>query len=148
MKNLPLIGLCTALIALILFLTTPYMALASAAYFCMIAGLLQRKKNRFLHRKLMVAATGLDILLVLSLEIQRNAVKTAMEFSLNPLQQAHVVCSLIAVVLYGFVIFYGYTLWHAGSVRARQLHKRLGIAAFVFRTLGFLLMFSLLGRAH
>ncbi len=83
---------------------------------------------------------AIDLLLVLVLQIQRNAVHTALEFSLSPLQQAHVVASTIATVLYFPTLYLGWTR------RSRVWHLRVGVLAFLFRTFGFILMFSLLSR--
>lgn len=124
---------------------TPHMFVATFAYLLMVNGLVHRK-NKKLHVKLMNSAIGLDLALVLLLELSRNAVDTALSFSLSPLQQAHIVASSLATALYIPILILGwlrYTEKLKGSA-SRSWHLRLGVVAFIFRSLGFLFMFSLL----
>jgi hypothetical protein len=123
---------------------TPYMAVATLAYALMTVGLLNRK-NKQRHVRLMAIAITLDVLIVLILELQKDAVQTALDFSLAPLQQLHVGTSSIAVLLYIPVVYLGFKRFRGlGDLNTRLWHIRLGIGAFIFRTLGFILMFSLL----
>ena len=134
-------------LALLCRFVTPYMWIASLAYAFMVSGMLFRKSSRRIHVYLMSSAMALDLALVGTLEIKRNAVEKALEFSLGPWQQAHIMASLLALSLYGPVFALG--LWRylrpGSPAPARLWHIRLGIAAFVLRSLGFLLMFSMLG---
>lgn len=145
----PLAPLLTvAALALVLasavLLLPPFMAAATFSYSCLLAGISARRR-RTLHVPLMAAGMLIDLAIVLTLEIQRNAVKTALSFSLSPLQQMHIGASTIATILYFPLIFLGIRSWF-GSARDRSLHRKLGTLAFLFRTLGFLLMFSLLWK--
>lgn len=128
------------------FVATPYMGAATFAYALMAFGLFLRKRSRPWHRRLMFGAMGIDLSLVLLLELQRSAIETVASLELAPLPFAHVLCSTLALVLYAPLIYLGQKLWKAENPRLRQWHLRLGITAFVLRSLGFLLMFSLLGR--
>ena len=124
---------------------TVFMTLATIAYFSLVTGLLLRK-SRIIHARLMRFGILLDISIVLLLQIQRHAVQTALKFSLSPLQQAHIGASLVATLLYFPILYLGWTLLKnpRRSKELRPLHIRLGVTAFIFRSAGFLLMFSLL----
>lgn len=131
----------------IIFLwTTLYMGLASFAYFLMLGGLAHRRKPS-VHVKFMGASMLLDLSLVLVLEFQRSAIGTAIGMKLGPLQQGHIVSSTLALVLY-FPVFYlgwrSHVLAAKGVAPKRKWHVGLGILAFGLRTIGFILMFSLL----
>lgn len=123
---------------------TPYMGFATLAYGLMNIGLMNRRRSS-IHVSYMISAIALDLALVLTLELQRDAIKTAISFSLTPLQQAHILISSMATVLYIPIIILGYRLY-CGRLNGlgRLWHRRLGIAGYVFRSLGFFLMFSLL----
>lgn len=128
-------------------LATPYMGIATTAYGLMVCGLIYKYRTS-LHTRFMLGAIGLDLFLVLFLEYQRHAIETALAFKLSPLQQAHIGVSTLATVLYFPVLYLGITLWRDYTKRERLIgwHKKIGITAFVFRTLGFILMFSLLAK--
>jgi hypothetical protein len=142
-----LLALLAALGLAIAALTTPYMGAASFAYFLMVAGLAFRLRHRLLHRRLMFSAMGIDLSLVLLLELQRSAIGTVIALEMGSWQFAHVLFSTLALLLYGPMIYLGKALWSRETPGLRTWHKRVGIAAFTFRTLGFVLMFSLLERA-
>jgi hypothetical protein len=132
--------------ALVGVFTSFYMGAASFAYFLMVLGLRYRRESRLAHRKLMFSAMGIDLSLVLLLEIQRNAIETVAAFDLTAWQFSHVLASTLAVTLYLPMIILGKKLWEREDARIRLWHKRIGITAFVLRSAGFLLMFSLLSR--
>lgn len=104
-----------------------------------------RKKTRW-HVALMLSAIAIDIGLVLTLAIRRGAVGTALEFKLGTLPQLHILFSTLAILLYLPVAWIGWTLFKSrvSAPSRKRLHMRFGWAAFVLRSLGFLLMFSLL----
>ena len=135
-----LVGAGTAIAA------TPYMGLATFSYFLMVAGIVCRRGSRHAHRAFMLSAVTIDLSLVLALEWQRGATATAAAFTLSPWQTAHVAASTLAVILYVPLLWAGFRLWQAEGPSLRRRHRILGITAFVLRTLGFLLMFGLLGR--
>lgn len=126
------------------FFITPHMIVASFAYLCFFSGMILRR-NKIYHPRLMMTGMATDIILVLSLEIQRSAVKTALGFSLNFFQQLHIVFSLIAVLYYVPVFYLGLKRLKGTATLAQQRsHIRLGVTALALRTLGFILMFSFL----
>lgn len=129
----------------VLHFTTPYMACATLAYSLMVTGLIFRKETR-IHFKIMGLAIFLDLSIVLVLEIKRHAIHTALSFTLSPLQQCHIAMSSVAAVLYLPILVLGFIrLVGRGTRSMRSAHITLGISAFIFRTLGFFLMFSMLG---
>ena len=119
-------------------------ALARRSYSSLLAGICLRR-NRKLHVPLMAGGILLDLMIVLALEIERNAVKTALSFTLSPLQQLHVGASTVATMLYFPLVYFGYRSWRDGK-GASAAHRKLGVAAFAFRTAGFFLMFALLWK--
>ena len=127
---------------------TPYMLIASMAYTLMLTGFRLRRENQTLHISFMLAAIALDLTLVLILQIQRDAVHAAIHGQYSILQRSHIATSLVATLLYFPMLGLGYlnTRPKASPQRLKTLHKWLGIACFTFRTLGFFLMFSLIGK--
>ncbi len=125
-------------------MTTPFMGLATLAYGAMICGYWERK-NRKSHVRLMSFAIFLDLALVITLELRREAIETAISMTFGPLQQAHIFFSLVATILYFPILFFGFYLWkNPGPSPIKTWHIRLGKVAFFCRTLGFFLMFTLL----
>jgi hypothetical protein len=126
-----------------------YSSLATLAFALLLTGFGLRKRGRGRHALLMGLGMALDLALVLVLEFSRDAVGTALGDELNPWQQAHVAASAMAVLLYFPVFTMGWLrLFYTESRPALRLwHIRLGYGALFFRTLGFLFMFSIAGRA-
>lgn len=122
--------------------STGYMAFAGLTYFTLVFGLVN-KKNKYLHVRLMSTAMIVDVSLVLLLEIQRNAIETTLESNLNWMQQTHIYSSTLAVLFYIPAAILGYKLYN-NLKSSRAWHLRLGGLAFLFRTIGFILMFSLI----
>lgn len=150
-KNLSPIGRVVAWLFLfgllaVFYFTTPYMTVATFAYFCLILGLIERKKRNF-HMSLMLTGIIADILIVLVLEGTRSAIGTAVGTPLTGLQYLHISVSLLAVLFYLPVLFLGYFL--AGQVddraKLRSRHLKFGVTAFVLRSVGWISMFSFLG---
>lgn len=130
--------------------TTPYMTVAALAYFLLVTGLLKRKENKKTHAILMSLGILTDLLLVLVLEIQRGAIDTTFSFTLSPLQQAHIFSSSLAVLFYFPTVYLGIRRYRGTltTPASKRLHIRLGLTAFIFRTLGFILMFSLISHVR
>ena len=128
------------------YLGTPHMAFATCSYGLLILGLLLRQHPKA-HATLMSLGIVGDLGLVLLLEVQRGAINTAVSFTLSPLQQAHIGMSTLATVLYFPTLYLGIQrLRGLGDRTTRSRHLTFGLLALVFRTLGFIFMFSLLGR--
>lgn len=140
--------LFAAPLSLSIIVQRPFMVAATLAYFFIVMGIYTRKRERNTHVKFMAAGIGIDLTIVLTLEFQRQAINTAIEMSMSWLQISHVLASTAAVIFYLPVVTLG--ILHIKG-RAKNIpanwHKRLGITAFVFRTLGFALMFSLLTKS-
>lgn len=128
----------------IIFLNKYYWIVSTLAYFSMVAGILLRKKRQS-HVTFMGLAVFLDLVIVLTLQTRKDAIGTALSFSLDTVQQLHILASTIALILYFPVVAVGFLRWtgRLSSQKSQIFHKRLGIVAFVFRTLGFFLMFSM-----
>ncbi|MBC7692177.1 MAG: hypothetical protein H7222_10435 [Methylotenera sp.] len=156
------LGITLTLVGLLVLnhFITPYMSLAAISYSLLVAGLIFRK-DRKVHPILMSCGIAMDLTIVLALQIQRDAVQTAMKFSLSALQQLHIACSSVATALYIPVVVLGILLLRSAQPdpkspsrpelkMKRQVwrfwHLRLAVTAFIFRSLGFLLMFSMLEK--
>ncbi len=117
--------------------------MAACAWLILVLGYTQRK-HRERHIPLMLTGIFMDIGLVLYLQLTRDALRTAFSFTLPALRQLHVTTSSVAFVLYFPVLVTG---WRLGTGTAREplrrLHIRLATLALCFRTLGFVLMFSM-----
>ena len=119
------------------------MWIATAAWLCLVVGLLLRK-NRNRHVPLMLTGISADICLVLYLEVTKGAVEKALLFDLTPLQMTHIGFSTCALILYFPVLYLGGRLVTGkGSASTLFWHKRVAILALVLRTFGFLFMFSM-----
>lgn len=144
-------------ISLILFLSifvlitskwmTGFMIASSLSYIALVTGFIF-KKNPKIHVPLMNFGILSDLSVVLILQYQRQAVQTAVSFSLNPLQQLHILVSLIAVILYIPLLILGWKrfLNKQYSSTFKKFHINLGPWALLFRSLGFALMFSMLAK--
>ena len=131
---------------LVFFISDFFMGLATLSYSMLIIGLLNRFRSKHEHAFFMTLGISIDLIIVLSLEIQRNAIGTAVSFSLSSLQQAHIGFSSLATLLYFPVLFLGVrNLKSPPTLVSLKAHKILGYSAFIFRSLGFVLMFSLIG---
>ncbi len=127
------------------YFTTLYMGIATLSYSFLCGGLLLRK-NRKMHIGFMNAGIVQDLLLVLTLEYQRSAINTAAQFSLTLLQQTHIIISTLAIAFYTPTLILGWQRYLNPNIKEyRKIwHIRCGITAFVLRTIGFFLMFSML----
>ncbi len=126
---------------------TIYMYIATLAWLSMIYGYIKRF-NRKSHVPFVLTGITLDILLVLYLQITRDAVGTAMEFSLKPLEQIHILFSTIALLCYFPTLYFGFKLLFGlgtGSAKSttKKRHMQIAQTALFFRTLGFFFMFSM-----
>ena len=118
-------------------------AIATLAYTILVSGLVVRK-NRRIHPKLMATGIGIDLLLVIVLQVQRSVIQSALTESYSLLQWGHIGASVIAVLLYFPVVYLGIQrLRGKGGPNGRLRHIRWAVTAFAFRSVGFLLMFSM-----
>lgn len=128
-----------------------YMRMATVTYALMVLGYSYRRTFVPLHAALMSAAVVADLVLLLAVEMKRGAIKTAVGLTLDFWQQAHVVSSSMAVLLYVPTIALGVSAYRSRSRGLPRrgtpgIHKRLGTAVMVFKTLGFVLMFTMVSR--
>lgn len=125
-------------------LTDAFIAAATLSYSFMIIGI-RNVRHRELHWKFMGSTMLLDVLLVLVIEMNRHAIQTTLSFKLNIIQQSHIYVSTLAMLCYLPLIVLGRRhLTGKTDSRSAPWHRRLGILAFVLRTLSFILMFSML----
>ena len=119
------------------------MLIATLAWICLTAGLIQRK-DRSAHVRYVNIGIFLDIALVLYLQLTREAVQTALGFSLPMFEQVHIVFSTLALFLYFPVLYLGFGLLKGSNPVKRKWHIRLALTSYVCRTFGFLFMFSMI----
>ena len=120
------------------------MYIAILAWLCLIIGYLNRR-NRSRHVPLMLTGMVSDIGLVLYLQFTREAIQKALRFDLAIFNQLHIACSTVSIILYFPIFYFGFRLLR-GDLSVRDIHRRLGTVALIFRTLGLAFMFSLIGR--
>ena len=120
-----------------------FMALATIAWLSLVLGWFSRKRRHW-HLPLVLNGMFLDITLVCYLEYDRHALGSAFSFKLEPLAQLHILASSVACLLYLPVFWLGSRLFYApGDQVLRARHRNLAQLALGFRTLGFVLMFSM-----
>ena len=66
------------------------MMVATAAFFIFLSGLIFIRINKSTHAMLMSSAMIMDLILVLTLEIQRSAIDTLISFKLTPWNKVHI----------------------------------------------------------
>lgn len=129
---------------------TPHMIVATVNLFILLCGFTLRHRNRKAHAAMMSIGMLSDLALVLTLQLQRNAIQTAVSFKLSALNQAHILTSTLASSLYIPMAMIGIFLLMqkngATHPKGRTIHRKLGWVVLTLRTLGFFLMFSMLGR--
>jgi len=126
---------------------SPYPWFATCAYLLLLTGFAVRRSRRDLHVGLMCAGMGIDLIVVLLLEFGRDAIGTAIGPTLSGAQHTHVIASTLAVLFYIPVFILGFLRWRGSkSLQQRAWHVRLGYCALACRTVGFVFMFSMVGR--
>lgn len=125
-----------------------YMMIATLNLFLLLIGFTYRHRSKNIHAALMALGMLSDFSLVLTLQLQRNAIQTALGFKLSALNQAHIFSSTIATVLYVPMIMIGISLYQQKTATPnslkQKLHRRIGWTVLILRSLGFFLMFSML----
>lgn len=106
--------------------------------FCILALMVYgatQARQRLRHIKLMSAAIAWDLLLILQIELTRNAVAKAMKVVENPtMLKVHLFFALGSVLLYIVMAVTG-TKVYKGRSDLIRLHKRFGITTLIFRAL-------------
>lgn len=109
-------------------------------YSLMIFGILKRK-NRKIHVPVMSTVLILDIILILQIELGRNAVEKAAKAIVNPLiLNIHVTFALLSVIFYVLLVITGRKLLK-GEHSIKSRHRLFGWTAFALRTLTLLTSF-------
>ena len=103
-------------------------------YSLMVYGITKRR-NRKIHVPVMSAVLIWDLLLILQIELGREAVAKAAKAMANPmLLNIHVTFAVLSVVFYVLLVFTGRKLLK-GDNSIKPKHKIFGWTAFVLRTL-------------
>ncbi len=95
------------------------------------AGLWYRKRDRRMHKRLMIGAFVVDLALVLYIEVTAQAVEQV-GGDMSPLLLFHVIVSTGAFLLY-FVMFALGRRLDAGREEARAAHRNVGILFLLLR---------------
>jgi Kef-type K+ transport system membrane component KefB len=118
--------------------------IASGAWILLTAGLISRHRPTT-HRVLIVIAIVTDVALVLHLQVTRGAIQQALSFERAALQQAHIAVSTLALLLYFPLLWFLTRPLHGSAITTTHpRYARLLPLVYGLRTLGFLLMFSML----
>lgn len=114
--------------------TVVFQIQSTLIYLLMIYGITQRK-NRKIHVPVMSTVLLWDVLLILQIELSREAVAKAAKAAINPmLLNVHVSFAVLSVVFYVLLVITGRKLLKGnGSIRPK--HRLFGWTAFVLRTL-------------
>ncbi len=92
-------------------------------------------KKRDRHIKTMYTAIIWDIVLILQIELSRNAIFKASKAVTNPvILNIHVTFALLSVLLY-FAMIYTGRKFVSGNTEIRPLHKKLGYTTYIMRLL-------------
>jgi len=101
------------------------------------------RKNRIKHRKLMLTGMIWDILLILQIELSRQAVKKAMGMMENPLiLNIHVSFAVSVVLLYAVMLYSGKKSFKLpANSPYLKIHKKLGMLTMLLRLATFITSF-------
>lgn len=117
-------------------------ALATVAFLLIVAGWTQRRR-RSRHVPLVLAGIGLDLALVVWLELSRGVVEKTMHDDFSMLRWVHIWSSTLAVVLYLPTLWYGFRMLRgADDPAVRRRHALVATLALVARTIGFACMWG------
>lgn len=116
-------------------------------YALMVFGI-SKRKNRSVHVPVMTVVLTWDILLILQIELGRQAVEKASAALINPmLLNIHVSFAVSCVVFYFLLIYTGRKLLK-GNNQFRLRHRIFGWTAFVLRTLTLITSFFAVAPKH
>lgn len=103
-------------------------------YSLMVFGITKRK-NRKVHVPTMSVVLIWDVILILQIELGRDAVAKASKALVNPLiLNVHVTFAVLSVIFYVLLVFTGRKLLK-GDHTMRPRHRLFGWTAFALRTL-------------
>jgi uncharacterized protein (TIGR03382 family) len=120
----------------------PEDVVATAGWLLLVLGWLFRRE-RAKHLGFVVPGMGIDLALVVYLEMDRSVIERTVERHYEPHEWAHILISTAAVVLYIPTIVLGVRLWRrTAGPAARAWHKRVAVTALALRTAGFAFMWT------
>jgi hypothetical protein len=115
---------------------------SAIAYACLWAGLMARRR-RSAHVQWILAGVGLDLAIVLGLELSRQAVGTVASGKMSPALLAHVCASTLAILFYlGAGVLGAVFVLREQKGRTTIWHRRAGWAAMTARSVGFATMLA------
>jgi len=115
---------------------------ASLAYACLWAGLMARRR-RSAHVQWILTGVGLDLAIVVGLELSRQAVGTVASGKMSPALLAHVCASILAILFYlGAGVLGSVFVLREQKGRITVWHRRAGWAAMTARSVGFMTMLA------
>jgi len=120
--------------------------LATLAFALIVAGWTQRRR-RERHVPLVLAGMGLDLAMVVWLEISRSVVEevagTVQHVPFPAIRWAHIASSTLAVVFYFPTLWFGFRMLRGATDPAvRKRHAVVATLALVLRTIGFVCMWG------
>ncbi len=106
---------------------------------------IKNAKNRLLHRKIMFVVVGWDILLILQIELTRNAILKATHSLTNQLfdkllLNIHISMAITTVVLYFILLYLGKNIFK-GNREFVERHRIIGYITVTLRILTFITSF-------
>ena len=98
------------------------------------------RRNRSLHVKIQMSAIFWDIILILQIELTRQAIHTASKALINPMMlNIHISLALATVVFYGIMFKTGRKILKGSPIR--NFHRVAGWTTLTLRTLVFITSF-------
>ncbi len=116
-----------------------FIVLSTLVVLLIFYGLSQRH-NRAIHVPVMSAAFAADVVLVLAIELSRQAVEKAVSHVDNSLLMFHVAVSLLSIVMYVALTLSGRKLLR-GDETVRPAHKKMAAAFLLFRLSNYITSF-------
>ena len=114
---------------------------ASLAYACLWTGVIARRHRQTAHVRWMLSGLAIDVTIVVSLELSRHAVGTAVSGDMSPALLVHVWASTAAILCYLGAATLGTTVLRRGHPGLLgHWHRRVGWTAMTARSLGFVTM--------
>lgn len=117
-------------------MTSAYLfQIQSALIFSLMCFGIYNRKMRTRHVPIMASVIAWDIILILQIELNRDAVVKALHAPTNPIMlNIHISIATSCVVLYILLFFTGIRLLKNDS-KIKPLHRKLGWTTFVLRFL-------------
>jgi uncharacterized membrane protein YozB (DUF420 family) len=115
--------------------------LQSFAIICLLVFGISQHRNRLKHKQIMWSAVIWDLILIVQIELNREAVEKALTTQDNtPILNIHVCLALITVVLYFVAIYLGQSVLK-GKNHLLKFHKNLGKLVLLLRVMTFITSF-------